>query len=65
MTVNDDIQILIRPCSEETHRKTVDAWARQLAVLQDEVRAWCDLHPGAVEEAARWLEERRPVEHAG
>lgn len=46
---SDDIEILIRPCSEETHRKTVDAWARQLAVLQDEVRAWCDAHPEAVE----------------
>lgn len=51
-SVNDDpitVAILPRPDIEEVHRQTVDRIGQMLATFADEVLAWCEAHPEAVE----------------
>lgn len=52
-----DVVILPRPDIEEAHRRTVDRFGQILAAFADEVYAWCEKHPEAVEAEKRRLGE--------
>lgn len=58
------VSILPRPDIEQVHRQTVNRIGQILVTFADEVRVWCDQHPDAVEEAARWLAEREKTRAA-
>lgn len=51
------VSILPRPDIEEVHRQTVDRIGQMLATFADEVLAWCEAHPEAVEAERRRMSE--------
>lgn len=55
-TLSDDIEVVVIGADDETHRQTIDRWARSLAAMQDEVWVWCDAHPEAVEAERKRME---------
>lgn len=51
------VVILPQPDIEEVHRQTVDRIGQMLATFADEVLAWCEAHPEAVEAERRRMGE--------